>query len=121
VLLTIIVEHIPRVPRARRIVSETLQHGFLRLTLRYGFAESPTVHKSLQRALEPKVDLGSEMNGKGVSYFVGRAISVPSPTPDLPAWREPLFIFLTKNATTASTFFGLPPEQVVELGTFVEI
>jgi KUP system potassium uptake protein len=121
VLLTIIVERIPRVAPGRQIVSETLEHGFLRLTLRYGFAESPGVHKSLLRALERKVPLGFEINGDGVSYFVGRAIPVPSTRPDLPAWREPLFIFLTKNATTASTFFRLPSELVVELGTFVEI
>jgi KUP system potassium uptake protein len=120
VLLTILVERIPRVPLSRRITSETLDHGFLRVTLRYGFAESPAVHKTLQSALEHKADLGFEIS-KGLSYFVGRAIPLASPEPDLPAWREPLFIFLMKNATTASNFFRLPPEQVVELGTFVEI
>ncbi|MGA7323832.1 MAG: potassium transporter Kup [Rhodomicrobium sp.] len=121
VLLTVVVERIPRVPKARRIKSENLDHGFLRLTLRYGFAESPNVNRSFQRAIERKVDLGFDLNGKDVSYFVGRAIPVPSPKPDLPRWREPIFIFLTKNAATAATFFCLPPEQVVELGTFVEI
>ncbi|MGO9985283.1 MAG: potassium transporter Kup [Rhodomicrobium sp.] len=121
VLLTVIIERIPRVPIARRVESEILEHGFQRLTLHYGFAENPTVHRSLQRALQRKIDLGFEMNGKGVSYFVGRAIPVPSPQPELPAWREPMFIFLTKNATTASNYFYLPSEQVVELGTFVEI
>ncbi len=121
VLLTVSIERVPRVPRARRVRAETLDHGFQRLTLRYGFAESPAVHLSLQRALERKVDLGFQMNGKGVSYFVGRAIPIPSQKPELPAWREPLFIFLTKNATTASNYFYLPTEQVVELGTFVEI
>ncbi len=61
------------------------------------------------------------MNGKGVSYFVGRAIPVPSDHPDLPAWREPLYLFLTKNSTSASDFFRMPPEAVVELGTHIEI
>ncbi len=121
ILLTVLVERVPRVPPARRVVSQTLEHGFSRLTLRYGFAQSPAVHKTLHAALERKADLGFEMDGQGLSYFVGRAIPVASPRPDLPAWREPLFIFLMKNATTASNFFCLPPEQVVELGTFVEI
>jgi KUP system potassium uptake protein len=121
VLLTVVIERIPRVPRERRIKTETLEHGFTRLTLRYGFAETPTVHRSLQRALERKVDLGFEMNGKGVSYFVGRAIPVASARTDLPGWQDSIFIFLTKNATTAANYFYLPTEQVVELGTFIEI
>ncbi len=120
VLLTVITERIPRVPKSRRVLSEPLDHGFLRLTLRYGFAESPNVPRTLARSVERKVSLGFKMND-GLSYFVGRAIPVPSPRPDLPAWREPIFIFLTKNATTASNFFCIPSEQVVELGTFIEI
>jgi KUP system potassium uptake protein len=121
VLLTVITERVPRVLRSKRVVSETLDHGFVRVTLRYGFAESPNVPRTLRGAAERNIDLGFEMNGKGVSYFVGRAIPVHSANPDLPAWREPIFIFLTKNSTTASNFFCIPPEQVVELGTFVEV
>jgi KUP system potassium uptake protein len=121
VLLTVMTERIPRVMRSKRVVAEPLDHGFIRVTLRYGFAETPDVPKMLRRALERKVDLGFELNGKGVSYFVGRAIPVSSDKRDLPSWREPLFIFLTKNSTTASNFFCIPPEQVVELGTFVEL
>lgn len=121
VLLTVITERVPRVPMFRRVKSEPLSHGFIRLTLRYGFAETPHVPHTLSLALERKVDFGFEMNGGGVSYFVGRAIPVPSARPDMAAWREPIFIFLTKNSTTASNFFCIPSEQVVELGTFVEI
>jgi KUP system potassium uptake protein len=121
VLLTVITERIPRVPKNRRVWSEPLDHGFVRLILRYGFAEPPNVPRTLKLAVERKADLGFVMNGGGVSYFVGRAIPVPSTRPDLRAWREPIFIFLTKNATTASNFFCIPSEQVVEVGTFIEI
>jgi KUP system potassium uptake protein len=121
VLLTVLTERIPRVPRHRRVVAEPLQHGFVRMTLRYGFAESPNVPRSLRRALERNVDLCCEMDCDSVSYFVGRAIPVPSTRPEMTAWREPIFIFLTKNATTASSFFCIPSEQVVEVGTFIEI
>ncbi len=121
VLMTVITDRVPRVPRSKRVVSEPLDHGFIRVTLRYGFAETPNVPRTLRGAIERKVNLGFEMNGKGVSYFVGRAIPVASARPDLPSWREPIFIFLMKNSTTASNFFCIPPEQVVELGTFVEV
>lgn len=121
VLLTVLTERIPRVPPHRRVVAEPLQHGFVRMTLRYGFAESPNVPRSLRRALDRKVDLCCNLDCDNVSYFVGRAIPVPSTRPEMSAWRERIFIFLTKNATTASSFFCIPSEQVVELGTFIEI
>jgi KUP system potassium uptake protein len=121
VLLTVLTERIPRVPRHRRVVAEPLEHGFVRMTLRYGFAESPNVPRSLRRALERNVDLCCKMDCDNVSYFVGRAIPVPSTRPEMTAWRERIFIFLTSNATTASSFFCIPSEQVVELGTFIEI
>jgi KUP system potassium uptake protein len=121
VLLTVLTERIPRVPRHRRVVAEPLEHGFVRMTLRYGFAESPNVPRSLKRALERNVDLCCKMDCDSVSYFVGRAIPVPSTRPEMTSWRERIFIFLTKNATTASSFFCIPSEQVVEVGTFIEI
>ncbi len=121
ILLTVVTERVPRVARHRRVLAELLEHGFVRLTLRYGFAESPNVPRSLRRARERNVDLGCEMDCDVVSYFVGRAIPVPSTKPDMAAWRERIFIFLTKNATTASNFFCIPSEQVVEVGTFIEI
>ena len=121
VLLTVLTERIPRVPRHRRLIAEPLKHGFVRMTLRYGFAETPNVPRSLRRALERNVDLCCTMDCDHVSYFVGRAIPVPSTRPEMTAWRERIFIFLTKNATTASSFFCIPSEQVVEVGTFIEI
>jgi KUP system potassium uptake protein len=56
-----------------------------------------------------------------ISYFVGRAIPVPSISTDLSPLQEQVFIVLTKNATTATNFFCIPAEDVVELGTFIEI
>jgi KUP system potassium uptake protein len=36
-------------------------------------------------------------------------------------WREKLFVLMTRNAVTATSFFRLPAERVVELGVQVEI
>jgi KUP system potassium uptake protein len=36
-------------------------------------------------------------------------------------WREHLFSWMTRNATSASTFFNLPPNQVIELGAQVRM
>jgi K+ transporter len=36
-------------------------------------------------------------------------------------WREELFVLLNRGAASASRFFKLPAEQVMEVGTQVEI
>jgi len=35
-------------------------------------------------------------------------------------WRRKLFILMTRNAQSATTFFGLPPNRVVELGAQIQ-
>jgi KUP system potassium uptake protein len=36
-------------------------------------------------------------------------------------WRKRLFMVMARNAQTATAFFGLPPNRVVELGAQVQI
>jgi KUP system potassium uptake protein len=117
VLLTVITERVPRVPLSRRVSCEKLEEGFRRVTLRYGFAETPNVPRSLRNSDR----LGFDFKENDISYFIGREVPIGSPRPDLAAWREPIFAFLTKNAGNAADFFCIPPEKVVELGTQVEV
>jgi KUP system potassium uptake protein len=35
-------------------------------------------------------------------------------------WRKKLFILMTRNARSATAFFGLPPNRVVELGAQIQ-
>ena len=117
VLLTVVTERIPRVPRSRRVRSEQLDRGFWRVWLHYGFAQPPNVPMALTYAR----DLGFEVREEETSYFIGREVPVGSARPDLAQWQEPIFSFLTKNAGNASDFFRIPPEKVVELGTQIEV
>jgi KUP system potassium uptake protein len=36
-------------------------------------------------------------------------------------WRKALFAFLSRNARPATSYFRLPPNRVVELGTQIEL
>jgi KUP system potassium uptake protein len=36
-------------------------------------------------------------------------------------WREMLFALMSQNAQSATTYFRLPPTQVVELGAQIEL
>ena len=55
------------------------------------------------------------------SFFLSRETIVPSLYPGMARWRELLFAFMALNATSATKFFNIPTERVVELGTQLEI
>ncbi len=55
------------------------------------------------------------------TFFLGRENPAPSLRPVLPAWQERVYAFLTRNAVSAPDYFLIPPPQVVEFGTKVEL
>ena len=116
VLLTVVTERVPRVPEAERVAVEDLGKRISRVTVRFGFAE----HPALPPVFATHADkLSIEL--ENTSFFLGRETPVPTTRPDLALWREKLFIFMTRNAVSASEYFQIPPKRVVELGTQVEL
>jgi KUP system potassium uptake protein len=116
VLLTVQGERVPRIGEAERMTVEPLPGGFLRVVLRFGFAERPCVMHALGERREA---LG--FDPAEASWFLGREVPVPSMQPDMPLWQEKLFAFLSRNAVGATDYFGIPTPRVVELGTRVEM
>ena len=55
------------------------------------------------------------------SYFLGRKTLIPSTRPEMGPIEERVFTFMSAGNLPATTCFGVPTEQVVELGTQVEI
>lgn len=55
------------------------------------------------------------------SYFLGRETLIASRKPGMALWREKLFALMSRNARTATSFFNLPPNRVVELGAQIEL
>jgi KUP system potassium uptake protein len=56
------------------------------------------------------------------SFFLGRETIVPSSkVPGMALWREILFMWMFRNADSATAFFKIPTNRVVELGTQVEM
>jgi KUP system potassium uptake protein len=118
ILLTFEVSSSPRVTLDERITLEPLGQGFHRVIARYGFMESLTVPRVL--ALCRGQGLNVE-EGK-VSFYLGReTIVVTEKTGPFAVWRKSLFAFLQRNSQSATQFFGLPPNRVVELGSQVEL
>ncbi|MFN7192552.1 MAG: potassium transporter Kup [Rhodospirillales bacterium] len=117
VLLTVVTEPIPRVAEKDRIRLEPLEKNFWRLVLRYGFMEMPNIPRVLRQAGAT----GFKIEMMETSFFFGRENLVSKSKPLMPRWREKLFIALSKNAYSATAFFRIPSNRVVELGTQVEI
>lgn len=117
VLLSVNTEEIPRVPTKERIEVHKLENGFYRVILHYGFMEDPNVPRDLARARK----LGLEYKPSETTYFLGREHLFASKKPGMAIWRENLFAAMSRNARTATDFFRLPPDRVVELGSQVEM
>jgi KUP system potassium uptake protein len=108
---------VPRVPAARRVEIEHLGANFHRVVVRYGFLERPDVTAALSLC-----QLGPpEPTLMDTSFFLSRETFLPSARPELPRWREQIFIHLSNAALDATRFFRVPPDRVVEIGTQVEI
>jgi KUP system potassium uptake protein len=117
VILTILTVEVPHVPRAERIEVEELSSGFHRVIGRFGFMEDPDVPQILE-ACEVR---GLHFQEPSTTFFLSRETILPSTKPGMFMWRERLFAFMSRNAQSATAFFRLPPNRVVELGMQVEI
>ncbi|HEX5753158.1 MAG TPA: potassium transporter Kup [Archangium sp.] len=116
-LLTIASEEVPHVPPEDRVEVIKLEEGFVRVIARYGFMENPSIPDILKRAREK----GLQFNLMGTSFFLGRETLIPSKKPGMAMWREALFSWMSRNARSATAYFRIPPNRVVELGAQVEL
>jgi len=116
VLLSVLSEEVPEIPDAERITIEKLTQGFYRIRARYGFMESTDVPAILARAR----DAGIDSKPLDTTYYLGREQLIPSGTTPLWNWRKKLFVFMSRNSRSATAFYGIPPNRVVELGAQIE-
>jgi KUP system potassium uptake protein len=116
VLLSVTSEEVPEIPDDERITIQRLPQGFYRITARYGFMETTNVPAILARAREA----GIESKPLDTTYYLGREQLIPTGTTPLWTWRKKLFVFMSRNSRSATAFYGIPPNRVVELGAQIE-
>ncbi len=117
ILMTVLTEAVPKVPLEERVTVADLGQGFHRVVARYGFMQSPNVPRVLHRVDEEGLKLVSQP----VTYYLARETLLTTGRSGLPRWRKRIFSFLARNARPATSFFGLPPNRVVEMGAQIEI
>jgi KUP system potassium uptake protein len=55
------------------------------------------------------------------SFFLSRETLIPTEKPGMALWREKLFVGMARNAGSATGYFQIPTNRVVELGTQIEL
>src|SRR5207248_6357121 len=103
----------PRVPEEQRVQIHELGAGLTRVTLHFGFTESPSVPEGVRYAQEQtELHCG---NLPEVSYYIGRETVIPTEyIPGMWVWREALYAFMQRNAERSAAYFCIPVTQVVE-------
>ena len=117
ILLTIKAADLPRVPNNERITIEKLSETFSAVTLTYGFMETPDVVKALQLCR----NRGLNIDPPATSFFLSRRTLRSAPRSQMTRLQEKLFIWLAGSAEDATTYFQIPSDRVVEIGTQIVV
>lgn len=118
IMLNVTVEDVPHVAKTEQIIVQKLEHGFYQVRLHYGFKDDPDIPVALDLCRNYGMEPIEMME---TSFFLGRETIVPNRMPAMPLWRQVIFTWMFRNADSATTFFKIPTNRVVELGTQVEL
>ncbi|MBV9532566.1 MAG: potassium transporter Kup [Bradyrhizobium sp.] len=117
VILTIESSSRPRIDVSERVKLEKISTTFSKVTLRFGFMETPNVPKALAIARR----LGWQFDIMSTSFFLSRRTLRPAAHSGMPRWQDHLFIALSRTANDATDYFQIPSGRVVEVGTQITI
>lgn len=113
VLVTVQTTNSPFVLELDRMYLHKMRNGFSRLIIRYGFMEDPDIPRALQRCKR----FGESFDVMDTTFYLSRETIVPALKRNMSPLRARLFGIMSKNATSATVFFKIPTDRVVELGT----
>lgn len=118
VLLSIMTKEVPRVEINERVEVENFPEGFHRVVCIYGFMEVPNI----KEIIEACGVHGLELDMSKITFFLGRETLIAARRHGgMALWREHIFAFMSRNAQRATQFFHIPPEQVMEIGSQIEL
>jgi KUP system potassium uptake protein len=117
VILSIVTDAVPEVPSSEFVHLKFFDRGFWGVTAHYGFMQTPDIVQVLRACASQ----GLYLNEADTSFYLGRETLLDGKGRGMAAWRKRLFRFLSRNARSATDFFSIPPNRVVEIGTQIEL
>ncbi|HKQ68013.1 MAG TPA: KUP/HAK/KT family potassium transporter [Polyangiaceae bacterium] len=118
VLLSVISENVPEVAVKDRLQVRALGQGFHHLAAHYGFMQTPNVPEIMEQA---KNEHDVTYAPGQTSYYLGRETLLATKKRGMQTWRKMLFSFISRNSRSATQYFGIPPDRVVELGMQIDL
>ncbi|MEP7011506.1 MAG: potassium transporter Kup [Acidobacteriota bacterium] len=106
----------PEASKKERLEVIDLGRGFYQVSVRFGFMEAPNVPE----ALSGLPAFGLDLSPMKITYFLGKETLIPKGSKGMWPLRKKLFALMARNSQTASRFFHLPPNRVIELGQQLE-
>jgi KUP system potassium uptake protein len=122
VIVSVISENVPHVPRGERFDVDALSHsddGIVHLSVRFGFQDDQNIPAALRDAFMLTSEL--ETDPDTAFYFLSRITIELGAAGDMPTWQKRVFIGLSHNAASPATYFRLPVDRTVVMGTRIEL
>jgi KUP system potassium uptake protein len=116
-LLKVVTKDVPWVSEGERLELHPIGNEFYKVIVRYGFMDKPDIPKALGQCR----NLGLDYELMSTSFFLSRETLIATKRPGMAIWREKLFAAMARNAGSATAYFNIPTNRVIELGTQIEL
>jgi KUP system potassium uptake protein len=117
IILRVVVEERPLVKEEKRFEVVDLGHNFTQLVIHYGFKDEIDIPEELEKTRLH----GLTINPDDTTYFVGKETIIPTSLPGMAIWREFIFAWISRNASSVIDYYNLPSKRVMEVGTRIDI
>jgi KUP system potassium uptake protein len=117
VLLSIVTEDKPVVPKTQRLILRDIGEGVWRATGHYGYMESPDVSDLVDHIKAT----GLKINPQSATYFFSREMVMTGGNTGMWEWEKSFYSFLIRNARPAKDYYNITPSQIIEIGLPVQL
>jgi KUP system potassium uptake protein len=114
-LMTLEIADVPRLDESQRVTVTELPEGFVRVQAHYGFMEKPSIPDIIARDDTPTPPM------EYTTFFLGRETVLAENGEGMWRWRKVLFAFMTRNSQRATSFFAVPADRVMEVGSVIRL
>jgi len=117
IFLSVVFKPEAHIVKHQRLEFLDLKNGFYMATIYYGFMDINSIPEALNLIREKNIIIDDTK----ITYVLGRETFIAVHKNGMSLWRKTLFVFLSRNSMSATRYFDLPNEQVLEVGSQMEI
>jgi KUP system potassium uptake protein len=118
VLLTVQEMPMAEVPAGSRYSLTSAGDGFYKLIVSFGYMEEPLLMPVLHAVAQAE---GIPFEPNDATYYIGHETIVASDAGNMSRIPEAIFSYLNRNAVHEERRYGMPAEQIVEIGTQIDL